>query len=482
MPLRSSLVAVALSLALAACGNDADDSSAPAGEGATAGDTHPRIELADLGACKAHPRVQDYRCGSIEVPFERTDPSYGTTRIGFAVLPRKNQKQRSKGAIFAVEGGPGYATTASAFAMRALFGGLLDRRELVLIDQRGQGSSERYRCDELQSGDGPVHLLLASCAAGLGKHFVSYRTSAAADDIDAVREALGLEQITLYGDSYGTFLGQSYAYRHPDRLEALVLDSAYPAFGEDPFYPSLPKTGVRSLEITCDREPDCKGDAAARLARAVRFLRETGRGVGPLIDAIASAGYGPPDSYLAINDALVALFDGDVGPYKELIAEGKPAHRNPARYVRAGELVVGCNDYPMIWDKQAPEPERRVQLDEAIADYDQDAFAPFTVREMAVASAIGYLECLTWPPLPAIYEPPADPDSQEPTEAPTLVVSGEFDDVTTPQEGKVVAELFPDSEHYIARNSGHVDALYYSDKPAADRIRAFLRRELRASG
>ena len=49
-----------------------------------------------------------------------------------------------------------------------------------------------------------------------------------------MREALGLDRISLYGDSYGTFLSQSYAYRHGDTLDALVLDSAYPAAGREP--------------------------------------------------------------------------------------------------------------------------------------------------------------------------------------------------------------------------------------------------------
>jgi pimeloyl-ACP methyl ester carboxylesterase len=38
-----------------------------------------------------------------------------------------------------------------------------------------------------------------------------------AADIDDVRKALGLAEITLYGDSYGSFLAQSYAYRHGGR-------------------------------------------------------------------------------------------------------------------------------------------------------------------------------------------------------------------------------------------------------------------------
>ena len=117
-------------------------------------------------------------------------------------------------------------------------------------------------------------MTVAECARRLGDQFISYRTSAAADDIDSVREALGYETIALYGDSYGTFLAQSYAYRHGDRLDALVLDSAYPAFGEDPWYPSLPRTGIRSLGLACDRAPGCDGDAIARLEEGVETLRE----------------------------------------------------------------------------------------------------------------------------------------------------------------------------------------------------------------
>ena len=104
-------------------------------------------------------------------------------------------------------------------------------------------------------GRAPDWIALPDCAQKLGPRFDSYRTSAAADDINDVRRALGLGRITLYGDSYGTFLSQSYAFRHPETLNALVLDSAYPVMGESAWYPSLISTGVRSLSIACRRSP-----------------------------------------------------------------------------------------------------------------------------------------------------------------------------------------------------------------------------------
>ena len=140
---------------------------------------------------------------------------------------------------------------------------------------------------------------------------------------------------------------------------------------------------------------------------------------------------------------------------------------------------MGCNDYPMIWDKEVDEDQRREQLEQAIRDYDPDAFPPFTPREMALSSEIGYLECLTWPEPTELYESPKPEDAKAP-DVPTLVVAGELDDITTPVEGKQVSKQFPNSEYFEARNGGHVVSLYDSHGSAAREIRSFLRRQLRS--
>src|SRR4029453_13920251 len=99
---------------------------------------------------------------------------------------RADRDSPSQGAIFAVEGGPGYSSTGTASAFVKLFRGLLRHRELVLVDQRGQGRSDLYECPNLQQGRGPEFIPLAECARRLGDRASSYRTSAAADDIDDV--------------------------------------------------------------------------------------------------------------------------------------------------------------------------------------------------------------------------------------------------------------------------------------------------------
>jgi hypothetical protein len=61
-----------------------------------------------------------------------------------------------------------------------------------------------------------------------------------------------------------------------------------------------------------------------------------------------------------------------------------------------------------------------------------------------------------------------------------LVVSGEMDSLTTPHEGKLVANEFPNATQYVDRNGGHVNALYYRNGKAAKEIRRFLARDLGA--
>ena len=449
------------------------------GEEPRPADTHvARFDLADLHTCERRPKIYGFLCGEIEVPFERADNSYGTTEIGFAYRERGDRSKPSLGPIFAVEGGPGYSSSGTASAYRHLLGPLLRRHELVLVDMRGTGHSGPIDCPDVQQNRAPEWIAVSDCAARLGKRFVSYRTSAAADDINDVRRALGYETIALYGDSYGTFLGQSYAYRHGETLDALVLDGAYPAFGEDPWYPSLIRTGNRALAIACERSPRCEGDARARLRQAVDHLRERHISVGPLIDAIQGGAYGPPHAYLVIDAVLRRMLSGNRSSYDRLTTGPEAGFHRILKYNRPSELVVGCNDYPMIWDRDASEPERRRQLEQAIREYDPKAFPPFTPREVALSAEVGYLECLTWPPPSDVYEPAVDPDTDEPTKAPVLVVSGELDDLTTAWEGRQVAKEFPDSRLYVAPNAGHVNSLYYTNGAAAQEIREFLAREI----
>ena len=82
-----------------------------------------------------------------------------------------------------------------------LIDGWSDFARVVWLDHRGNGQSEAP--DDWSS--------------------VTLETLA--DDVDNIRSAAGADRMFLFGHSYGGFLALTYALRHPDRLNGLILAS-----------------------------------------------------------------------------------------------------------------------------------------------------------------------------------------------------------------------------------------------------------------
>jgi pimeloyl-ACP methyl ester carboxylesterase len=101
-------------------------------------------------------------------------------------------------------GGPGF----SAFYFGEL-AGLGERLELILLDPRGTGGSDRP----------------ADARA--------YAIEDYANDVEELREHLGLERINLLGHSHGGVVAMDYAARRPDRVEKLVLASTLARFAQE---------------------------------------------------------------------------------------------------------------------------------------------------------------------------------------------------------------------------------------------------------
>ena len=56
--------------------------------------------------------------------------------------------------------------------------------------------------------------------------FLPYETTVnTARDMDQIRQAFGVKQMTYYGFSYGTYLGQVFGTLFPGRVRRMVLDS-----------------------------------------------------------------------------------------------------------------------------------------------------------------------------------------------------------------------------------------------------------------
>lgn len=81
-----------------------------------------------------------------------------------------------------------------------------DFMQLVYVDYRGTGRSQRM----------PVK---------------SYTSDNTIDDLEALREYLGLERIAVLGHSHGGFLAQLYALKYPDSISHLILAATAPFTG-----------------------------------------------------------------------------------------------------------------------------------------------------------------------------------------------------------------------------------------------------------
>jgi proline iminopeptidase len=103
-------------------------------------------------------------------------------------------QMREKPVVFLLHGGPG----ADHTSYKPTFSPLTDLAQLVYIDHRGQGRSAR--------GD-----------------VATYTLDNNVEDLEVLRQYLGLEQIVVVGGSYGGMVALAYASRYPDRVSQLVV-------------------------------------------------------------------------------------------------------------------------------------------------------------------------------------------------------------------------------------------------------------------
>ncbi|RLV50722.1 alpha/beta fold hydrolase [Nocardioides mangrovicus] len=421
-------------------------------------------------------------CGSLHVPLDYTDASAGTIRIGFGWLPARG---RPTGTVVAEEGGPGYPSTGTAADYAAMLGGLRRHRNLLVVDARGTGRSTPLDCRSLQWLRVPsprIPSRVAACGQQLDHTFRRadgsyvhasdlFTTANTARDLARVLDALGLGTVDLYGDSYGTYVAQSFLSRYPGRLRSVVLDSAYEARDLDPWYRTTPTTAHRAFDIVCRRAAHCHGSTWRRLGRTVRRLRRhhDGRDVTALVNIVNDAGY-DTYPYEHLDPALRAyLRHGDLRALRRLyardIAEDYSDYvRTPASYYSDGlYFAVACSDYPQLFDMGAAPAQRRQQLDASIAALPADTFAPFTTREWLrmLPYTETYTACLDWPtPTHAADPPVPDGASMDATGVPVLVLNGELDSLTPAVGGAhVAAQIGPAAQAYVAANNVHLVAL-----------------------
>ncbi|RYB93743.1 alpha/beta hydrolase [Nocardioides oleivorans] len=207
----------------------------------------PASDLADLYAqridwqpCEAN---ADQDCGTLTVPIDYADPQGETFELNLLRVPATGKRI---GSLVVNPGGPGApGTTYASLAGRVFREPVLQGYDVVGFDPRGTGRSDPVDCltdaqlDAYLAGDptpdtpaevadyrAGVMSYGADCVANSDAIIGHVTTIEAARDMDVLRSALGEEQLTYFGASYGTKLGATYAELFPDRVGRFVLDGA----------------------------------------------------------------------------------------------------------------------------------------------------------------------------------------------------------------------------------------------------------------
>lgn len=443
----------------------------------------------------------DLDCATVEVPLEYTEPD--GERITLAVTRhRATDPERRLGSLFVNPGGPGVPAVDMLSAVDAANGSgpfspaVLARFDIVGIDPRGVGGSGAVRClsdeqraaaaaadlDPTAPGGKPLPELLddataftEGCAARQSTAFLaSLSTDNAARDLDQVRAALGEEQITFYGVSYGTVLGSMYATLFPDRVRQMVLDAPVDTelWHTDPLelLSQVSRSNERTLDAwfeSCRTEgvqacpfgagdPETAFDALIEEleARPLQVPPVEGLTAGGVLDGALAvegvrAGAGYAVTWPVLTAGLTAAQQGDGTPLYFLASSVTVAPFGVPTAVQEAHNAVRCADWSTPTD---------IAAHTAVAD-------EIAGRGERLGGRAGYsaLNCALWPvqnedrvtrPLDGAGAPPI------------LVVGGRLDPVTPHHWAQARAETLESGVLLTREGVGH--GAYRTSGPCVD--------------
>ncbi|MFE3187896.1 alpha/beta hydrolase [Nocardia sp. NPDC059240] len=195
--------------------------------------------------------TQGFDCATAEVPIDYSNPAGGNFHLAVIRHPATDTGRRL-GTLFWNPGGPSDAGTQYLpAAINGFPAEVLSRFDIVSWDPRGMGgrTTPVLQCfdsataeTQFMTGAPPQALpvtddqmrafvdfqqrLNTRCTAHAGDLANHVSTADNARDLDLLRQAVGDDELSYYGTSYGTFLGATYLQMFPGHTRAAVLDGA----------------------------------------------------------------------------------------------------------------------------------------------------------------------------------------------------------------------------------------------------------------
>jgi pimeloyl-ACP methyl ester carboxylesterase len=419
----------------------------------------PPTEPASPQPCRLKGVEHEALCGVVRRPLDPAMPQGVQIDVHYAVLPALARNKRND-PVFFFAGGPGQAAVRMAGPLSKRYARFSNRRDLVFVDQRGTGLSaplvcpgddERAALQPLADGLDEAKRLerLTACRTTLQKlphgDLRQYTTTIAMGDIDAVRAALGVEQINAIGASYGTRAVLEYQRQFPQRVRRAVIDGVAPPDMVLPvsFSPDN-QTAMEAVLAGCQAQDACKKRYPNLRAEWQQLLRSL-----PLTATVTHPLTGREERLTITRDQVLNAVRLPL--YVPMLAAGLPGAIHDAAQQRFAPLLglASAMDGPgaglatgmhlsVVCAEDAP---RMAEAKEAPgADFGK-------LQAEFYAQA-----CANWPRgqvSDAFYRIGAAP-------AATLVLSGGADPATPPRHGERVAKLLgAKARHVVVPQAGH---------------------------
>lgn len=410
--------------------------------------------------------------GSLIVPVRHAAPEGPQLELDYRRLPSLTAAPASP--IVYLPPGPGQSAVAAAGGTLApLFERLRAEAEVVLLDQRGTGlSGPRYLSCDLgplpldQPGDADLYrrLLLPRFALclerldALGVDVGGLTAAESVGDLKRLAAAIGAERLRLLAVGYGTHLALALLRRHPELVERLVLVSVEgpdqtfkrPALVDAQLDRLTPFVGRRAGGGTLSLRASLAEHLADIERQPRQLLASSGRAVvvgrWDLAKWIAD-GVGSSRAATSLPGRLRRLEAGDLSGLVEWVAGYR---RGP--FVDVGTVAVDCASFAS--------PERREQIARDATRSLLGTAIDFPTNVLCEAPGL--------PRLASGWRQPVESDR------PVLLVSGELDGRTPPENAAAVASGLSNAVLIDVENGFHGVELLGSSAELQDLVHDFL--------
>jgi len=269
-------------------------------------------------------------CGWLMVPEDWGYPNERQLKLPVVIYHAADPDSSLHPVIY-LSGGPGVPALGqngkSINGWRRSTDAIFPGRTVIVFDQRGMGlGSPKLECqgvgdpkiwnpisnnpNEFPDRSARGSEIYAACAEkhmNAGHDLTAFNTLQSAADVEALRLALGFEDVILFGISYGTRLALTVMKNYPTNIYAAILDSPFPPQAEYPGYYSDGFGAVlERLFQACQKDESCAAaypDLRQRFLSLLQNLAEN-----PVVIEITNLEVSPSGEreplYVRVNDVL----------------------------------------------------------------------------------------------------------------------------------------------------------------------------------